>query len=108
MKTSEVLRKAGDVLRKRGWGQHRYGNNDGGPRCVMGAVLVAAGKQSLDDDSIVRESRLALADLVESTSGSPAQWNDTAGRTVDEVLTAMDAAYVLTLQLEGIEPGDVL
>jgi hypothetical protein len=37
-----------------------------------------------------------------------ANWNDAKGRTAAEVMHALDAAYVLALQEEGIEPGDVL
>ena len=35
-------------------------------------------------------------------------WNDAPSRTAAEVMQALDAAYVLALQEEGIEPADVL
>lgn len=113
MKTSEVLRKAGDLLRERGWIQGSY--SDAGRFCAVGAADSVAG------DALGRrdpEANLLLQTVADDfpyperypgdIAGSMLRWNDRPRRTLDEVLAATDAAYVLALQVEGIEPGDVL
>jgi hypothetical protein len=100
VKTSDVLRKAGDVLRERGWYQGYYKAPDGSV-CVLGAMSETMLPATLWDRAI------DVADTVAGTDNL-ARWNDATGRTVEEVLIAMDAAYVVALQEEGIEPGDVL
>lgn len=98
MKTSEVLRKAGDVLRERGW---RQGVGDGGdavdgPVCALFALPPRYFEMARDVVRFVIGGGLVSV------------WNDSPDRTADEVQIAFDAAYVLALQLEGDEPGDVL
>jgi hypothetical protein len=100
MKTSDVLFKAGDVLRERGWCQGYY--ERGGKHCAVGAMR-ASGQIDTYDAS-------ALFGFVATGAGVAAalQFNDALGRTAADVMFAMDAAYVLQLQVEGVEPGDVL
>lgn len=104
MKTSEVLRKAGDVLRARGWCQREF-ENEAGALCAYGAIREVVGVSG----SGIWTPFVEEFDLVVETPGVfMPLWNDAATRTADEVLVAMDAAYVLRLQVEGVEPGDVL
>jgi hypothetical protein len=100
VKTSEVLRKAGDVLRERGWCQFRL-EDDAGRVCLRGAVLSANG-----DAAYNHEEQLLRASTGVECFG--ADWNDLPSRTAAEAAIALDAAYVLALQEEGIEPEDVL
>lgn len=105
MKTSEALRKAGDLLRAAGWCKNEYGSLPG-PVCAVGAI------QSAGYGEAMYYARLALGsvchdDLGDGT-GAALRFNDAHERSADEVLVAMDAAYVLTLQEEGVEPEDVL
>lgn len=105
MKTSEVLRTAGDLLRARGWCQREF-ENDAGALCAYGAIreVVDVSSENGTWTPFVEEFDL----VVETPNLHMPAWNDADNRTVDEVLVAMDAAYVLRLQVEGIEPGDVL
>ena len=90
MKPSEICLKAKDVLRERGWTQGRMRNDDGA-FCVWGALVVAdAGRVTLDYSMSAAWARSALAAAV----GDPSVglWNDVPGRTLDEVLAALDQA----------------
>lgn len=104
MKTSAILRKAGDVLRERGWCQGSEGNWPHARRvCILGAVNHARG--FANSRGLYGTGDLgALVDVTGSSRLWP--WNDTPGRTAAEAQMAMDAAYVLALQLEGDEPDD--
>lgn len=96
MKTSAILRKAGDVLRARGWrqGVGELGNAVDGPVCALFAFPDRDYEQARDTLRVVIGGGLVSV------------WNDKYGRTADEVQIAMDAAYVLALQIEGDEPDD--
>jgi hypothetical protein len=107
VKTSEVLRKAGDVLRERGWCQ-QYREHEGS-HCLVGAVEMAR-KGTISPFS-TQESSLAYRDPALSflpIEESVDSFNDRTGRTREDVLVTLDAAYVLALQEEGLEPEDVL
>lgn len=100
---SEVLRKAGDVLRRQGFGQGFKSDRGTGPVCLRGAIGIAAQCDPYADNWI------GFLDMV--TSGEETgivAWNDNHARTATEAQIALDAAYVLALQEEGIEPEDVL
>lgn len=104
MKASGVLRKAGDVLRERGWtrgvaGNHPYSTS----LCLMGAINVARERyMGCYDQNGLESLRLMTGEF------GVWQFNDAPGRTAAEVMHALDAAYVLALQEEGVEPEDVL
>lgn len=103
MKASDVLRRAGDISRERGW---RSGGltNVAGQVCAIGSLQLAEhGEFKAAGDTLLEALRAPLGPEV-----SIAIWNDEPGRTHAEVLIALDAAYVLALQSEGIEPEDVL
>jgi hypothetical protein len=74
---------------------------DGGPRCAVGALVEASGFNYTD-------AIQPLKDIVCDGTPNVDAWNDTPGRTAAEVQIAMDAAHVLALQEEGVEPEDVL
>lgn len=101
MKTSEVLRKAGDVLRERGWHQGQF-ESPCGAVCVFGAVNVAITSDP-GDGSLSREPVDMIRRILKRW---PPNWNDAPGRTAAEVLATLDAAYVVALQEEGDDPAD--
>jgi hypothetical protein len=101
VKTSEVLRKAADEIRRRGWNQGDYGSSvdeySTCAVCAMGAVRAAlspigdawGGRRTRER---LLAERCAIA-LVEDAAGSLLPgWNDAEGRTVDEVLDAFSRA----------------
>jgi len=109
MKTSEVLRKAGDVLRERG---HCKGalENESGSVCFNGAINVALhGRPQFAigiDGGII-----GIFEFASTPFGSNIEavdWNNDCRTTAAEVMHALDAAFVLALQEEGVEPEDVL
>ncbi len=116
MKTSDVLRKAGDVLRRRGWQNDGGWSSDGGALCAWAALCEAGGRDAYGTEALEERG------LVELVACTPDQmrlykrlgynalptWNDAKGRTAAEVMHAIDAAYVLALQEEGVEPWEVL
>lgn len=96
LKTSEVLRKAGDVLRERGWAQGRLVNSYG-EVCAIGALQIAEhGFLAKEGDELVAALRLPLGDGM-----AVSIWNDHPARSRAEVEQLFDAAYVLALQEEG-------
>lgn len=93
MKTSDHILDAIQNLDRFGWIQGEYGSEKKG-FCLLGA---------LDHRAItIYDSTL---DAVKQILGTPCtvKWNDTPGRTEQEVLEALEAAYVVALQDEGIE-----
>ena len=104
MRASEVLRKAGDVLRERGWCQGDFGDA-AGRVCVYGCIGVAINGVPEDQEGSRPYSHYLEA-AVDSIWAEI--WNDKTGRTEDDARVALDAAYVMALQEEGIEPEDVL
>jgi hypothetical protein len=97
VKTSDVLRKAGDVLRERGWCAGYMAGPKGG-HCAYGAIAVANASTPYAQNPGDVE--------LESVVGDVLGFNDAPGRTAAEVMYALDAAYVLALQLEGEDPAD--
>jgi hypothetical protein len=93
VKPSEVLRKAANVIRERGWCQGVYEKEDG-RCCALGAVNVIDAQS--DDPSPayigVEELRLTIG------TGAVARWNDEPNRTEAEVITALEATAA---RLEG-------
>jgi hypothetical protein len=114
MKTSDVLRKAGDVLRERGWCQGTFIDGSRGPCCAWGALIVAGGIDG--DRRPVERELLELIAIKPATRERLAGkgfnalpwWNDYKGRDASEIMEAIDAAYIVALQEEGVEPEDVL
>ena len=106
MKASEMYRKAGDELRRHGWCQGWFFSEEGA-RCAIGACNSAidgrpGGHAAVDADNLEALEVIAGDDI------GITHWNDMPDRTPADVMHALDAAYVLALQEEGIEPEDVL
>lgn len=92
-----LLRRAADLIDADGWCQGVWMNSAGG-RCLDGA-LGAVGFP--DDWDVYREAREALTtpELVEGVVG-PIGWNDTPGRTQEEVTALLRSTAD---KLEGAE-----
>lgn len=96
MEPAEVLRRAADVLRERGWVQGTYVDG-GGACCVRGAVNVVlygapVSIECCDEEVQAMSALAAVAGIPKH--GSISLWNDRQGRTLDEVLTALERAAV--------------
>lgn len=90
--TREVLEQALGLLERDGWAQNTYGPLDPktrGPRCMIGAVI--AGCRAVSGWPNVEESIDALGEL-SGVGEKVSLWNDTRGRTKDEVLAAVRKA----------------
>lgn len=108
MKASEILRKAADVIRARGWYQGNVGSDPDAESscsvCAVGAMRIAAtGQQSPwtlvgTGGSEYWEARAELDETIAHTGDRTPHWNDTDGRTADEVLVALESTAV---RLEG-------
>lgn len=90
---AELLDQAADVVVERGFHQGWFcANDDGsGPVCIRGALSVAAtgsalpqGWTKLLDEAISLLDEACDATLIE-------RWNDTTGRTADEVVELLRA-----------------
>jgi hypothetical protein len=87
--TSDVLRKAAEILGERGWCQ-RSSMDDQGHLCALGALGVASRAIS---PSAYTKAGAALARhlCIESRYDIP-EWNDVQGRTAEDVILAMKRA----------------
>jgi hypothetical protein len=95
MKTSEVLRKAADEIRRRGWHQGHYGSDSSDPDscavCALGAIHAADRDDPWEDSSDL--SFAAASALSSVLDGEYVDvWNDNPERTVEEVLEAFEEA----------------
>ncbi len=108
-RASEVLAGAARLLLEKGWCQGTYarrrgkdiwyGDASADSFCVSGAIMRAEGDEDSGD----------ARDLLDIACGEfRVDYNDAPERTRDDVVTAIDAAYILALQEEGVEPEDVL
>ena len=80
-----VLRRAGDIIRTRGWARHVFTDREGAVCALQAVRLAAAGNgPALVDAVTVLLDRIAgeFADGVSSVSG----WNDQPGRTQADIL----------------------
>lgn len=94
MKASEVLEKAAaEVLKPDGWCQYSYGafHQPEGAVCATGAIQrVVESSQDLSIMVAVAEgSRNAWSELTDHLGMFPSEYNDTPGRTAQEVADAM-------------------
>lgn len=85
---ARVLQDAAEVLEKEGWTQDNYKDQYG--YCALGSINMALGVAATAMDSHQHLATAALEDVI----GTPfvATWNDSPGRTKDEVLDAFHAA----------------
>ena len=110
MKASEVFAKAAEATVRYGNVKHTR-REPTGEMCMMGAVAFAAtgnpwsGCFGVDGSDVVKACEPFIR---AATDGGLAEWNDRSDVTEADVIAALDAAYVMALQAEGVEPGDVL
>lgn len=113
MTTVEILRGAKAELQRRGWHQGYFlpeaaneapagsAERRNCPVCLMGALNCAAGwepDEDRDGGLTTSEAENILLDLLgypKDSTGEIAKWNDTDGRTVDEVHALLDRAIGL-------------
>lgn len=91
----DLLDKAADVIIERGWHQGDYQKPGGEAVCAMGALFAAAarsprtaGLNTADPRSAAAVAATCLKRHLGIESSLPA-WNDSPGRTEDEVLAAL-------------------
>lgn len=109
MKTSKILKKAAKVIEHQGWMQGNYCNFDirlaqienvqaDGPVCALGAInkvlfgtpMPTFSDMTPDSWKDRRLAREALERQINPGGGlSIPNWNDTKGRTKDEVIVAL-------------------
>lgn len=100
MKTSELLRKAADEIRRRGWYQGGYGSDISEEGfgsckvCSLGAVNAASYNGDPWNGMLFKDTarERAILLLEESAGGTLPHWNDAPGRTVEEVLDVFEKA----------------
>ncbi len=89
----QLLLDAARIVRVR-WRQGDYGNA-GGPRCAVGALREAAAL--IDEQGLFSDVyTCALLRFGDRLKGTIPKWNDTPGRTAEEVATAMEEAAMET------------
>lgn len=91
MDTHEVLVAARNLIDREGWADHARGGDRSptGPQCAGLACTAAAGEWG----GVSLHAVVALQDVV---GEDLYQWNDTPGRTKEEVLAAFDKAIAET------------
>ena len=92
MTAEEVLAKAARIV-EAGWYQGGYVSPDGTKVCAMGAIRVAAGERiselnSYRPSKVADPAIVALSYEVDDVRGI-GMWNDTPGRTAEEVATTL-------------------
>lgn len=91
-----VARRTIEVLRERGWTQHVLENEEG-EVCLVGALKIAADVPIESSYSVLEKaSSSALVVLIDvlvenyPNRASPSRFNDTEGRTVEEVIAVLE------------------
>ena len=110
MKASEVLLKAADAIRERGHAKHMLVDLDTGGMCLSGAISFAISDNPEAGAVPTAADRMGDVAAVLGLEGGwwdAAAWNNEDSRRPSEVIAALDAAAVVALQEEGIEPEDV-
>ena len=93
MLTSEVMRRAKEVLSEEGWQQGAYSADwHRGPFCVYGALIEACGAWQRQHVITVHTQVLTDVLYVNWGIGCIEGWNDVPGRTFDQVIDALDRA----------------
>jgi hypothetical protein len=98
MKTSEVLRKAADEIRRRGWHQGDYGSDgvlyQSCSVCALGAINAVLYNGDPFDGLLTQNSdrHRAVRMLEEIVGGRVHDWNDEGVSTVEEVLEKFEEA----------------
>jgi hypothetical protein len=95
-----LFKVAGELLSKHGWVQGYYGLPNG--YCVVGAcgeamrkLGLGSGTSEFEQSSYfmpLREAVDAIGGINQMTDHEVYRWNDTKGRTLDEVLNVLEEA----------------
>lgn len=85
MTIPHVLRAAAERIERDGWCQ---GKPTDGTRCCAVRAIVMAGESSFGTSLAIE----AVRDFIGCNTYGVIHWNDTPGRTVDEVLAALRSA----------------
>ncbi len=102
MTAAECLRKAADLIERDGWCQGSYQNETG--RCLVGALDWVANEVRDQWPRPNYEARWLVIDMLGVYGvGLEVGWNDTPGRTADEVTEILRAAA----DLDDVENGRV-
>lgn len=83
----EVLRRAADIIERRGWCQNDY--QDGAAVCILGALRLAITGNTDNHSDRVHNPAERLA---KNLGQAPWVWNDEPGRTKEEVIAALRSA----------------
>jgi hypothetical protein len=112
VKASDVLRMAAELLVTKGWTRGEFARDMWGngtfSRSPSATTFCAIGACRRVADYEDASPAISLGEVVAAGHGYPsvAAYNDSHGKA--ESVQLLDAAYVLALQEEGIEPEDVL
>jgi len=94
MTNREICLKAAERLREVGWRRGDFGGKDG-PHCMLGACMWVTGYD--DEEAYVTAAEAvdvaysAYAHTPPSGPDAAIAWNDTPGRTVEEVIATLEA-----------------
>lgn len=92
MQESEVLLKAADLIESDGWCQGHLSLQTG-EHCMLGAILVV--------DPVLAHGLRSLQSLVSERYGmTPFEYNDTYGRTAQEVIDILKEAAITCREAE--------
>lgn len=102
---AESLRQARDLLLNKGWVQYTFNSTNG--YCILNAchTVVKNGYNQPAHNMLLSDMRSALHDTLKESSESSdlpyvMEWNDTPGRTLDEVLALFDQTIANVLEQE--------
>jgi len=109
MKASEVLLKAADFMASRGHCKGTFEREPGGALCLAGAIQLAAWGDANHWNGFSDDITARVAEVIDGADYVAAiRWNNEPLTTAGQVIAALDAAAIVALQEEGIEPEDVL
>jgi hypothetical protein len=109
MTTTQILRAAKDVILTRGWTRGDW-DNERGEVCVMGAVNVATvgcARASRFAESDMLSARCETWSLLQRLLPSGfgiSDWNDSRGRTPEDILDLFDRAIAFA-EAEEVQPA---
>lgn len=92
----EILESMKEILLEGGWCQRTVGNVvRGQPTCLVGSYLIHTGQLTTHYRAV------GLNELGQVVGRSLIGWNDTPGRTFNEVIDAIDRAIILAKETQG-------
>lgn len=100
-----MIRQAGDVLRLRGHCRNEL-EDEQGRVCLNGAMNIALHGDSMFGNYDTEHPFLEAASVAIGDNCAAVLWNNEPERTPEEVQIALDAAYIVQLQEEGVDVSD--